>query len=154
MSATHTRPSPVPRRAARTAWQATAGTEPGRRPRETRVENRREHLRDRLPDQPAPGRRGGTPGNRSPPPGFGDHHPAITATSTSNTDSSVSPDVRPFPAPHLTPAGTTTSDGFCPVSPRLTAGAAGAATPQHNRHPGRPPPDKNDHFPPAPAAFT
>jgi hypothetical protein len=62
-------------------------------------------------------------------------------------DSSVSPDVRPFPAPYLTPAGTTTSDGFCPVSPRLTAGAAGAATPQHNRHPGRPPRIRTTTFP-------
>ena len=72
---------------------------------------------------------------------------AITATSTSNTDSSVSPDVRPFPAPYLTPAGTTTSDGFCPVSPHLTVRAAGAATPQHNRHPGRSPRIRTTTFP-------
>jgi hypothetical protein len=75
---------------------------------------------------------------------------AIPATSTSNTDSSVSPDVRPFPAPYLTPAGTTTSDGFCPVSPRLAAGAVGAATRQHNRHPGRPPRIRTTTFPPRP----
>ena len=48
-------------------------------------------------------------------------------------DSSVSPDVRPFPAPYLIPAGTTTSADFCPVSPHLAVRAAGAATPQHNR---------------------
>ena len=72
---------------------------------------------------------------------------AITATSTSNTDFSVSPDVRPFPAPYLTPAGTTTSADFCPVSSRLTAGAVGAATPQHNRHPGRPPRIRTTTFP-------
>ena len=59
---------------------------------------------------------------------------AITATSTSNTDSSVSPDVRPFPAPYLIPAGTTTSADFCPVSPHLAVRAVGAATRQHNRH--------------------
>ena len=64
---------------------------------------------------------------------------AIHATSTSSTDSSASPDVRPFPAPYLIPAGTTTSADFCPVSPCLTAEAAGAATPQHNRPPGRSP---------------
>ena len=62
-------------------------------------------------------------------------------------DSSVSPDVRPFPAPYLIPAGTTTSDGFCPVSSRLTAGTAGAAAPQHNRHPGRPPRIRTTTFP-------
>jgi hypothetical protein len=39
--------------------------------------------------------------------------------------------------PHPTPAGTTTSAGLCPVSPHLTVRAAGAATPQHTRHPGR-----------------
>ena len=64
---------------------------------------------------------------------------AITATSTSSTDSSVSLDVRPFPASYLIPAGTTTSADFCPVRPHLTMRAAGAATTQHNRHPGRPP---------------
>ena len=72
---------------------------------------------------------------------------AITATSTSNTDSSVSPDVRPFPAPYLIPAGTTTSADFCPVSPRLAAEAVGAATRQHNRHPGRPPRIRTTTFP-------
>ena len=53
---------------------------------------------------------------------------AITATSTSITDSSVSPDVRPFPAPYLIPAGTTTSADFCPVSPHLTMRAVGGGT--------------------------
>ena len=72
---------------------------------------------------------------------------AITATSTSNTDSSVSPDVRPFPAPYLIPAGTTTSADFCPVNPHLTMRAAGAATPQHNQHPGRPPRIRTTTFP-------
>src|SRR6516225_648921 len=72
---------------------------------------------------------------------------AITATSTSNTDSSVSPDVRPFPAPHLIPAGTRTSADFCLVSSRLTAAAVGAATSQHNRHPGRPPRIRTTTFP-------
>ena len=72
---------------------------------------------------------------------------AITATSTSNTDSSVSPDVRPFPAPYLIPAGTTTSADFCPVSPHLAMRAAGAATRQHNRHPGRPPRIRTTTFP-------
>src|SRR6266516_7925423 len=62
-------------------------------------------------------------------------------------DSSVSPDVRPFPAPYLIPAGTTTSDGFCPARPHLTVRAAGAATPQHNRHPGRPPRIRTTTFP-------
>ena len=62
-------------------------------------------------------------------------------------DSSVSPDVRPFPAPYLIPAGTTTSADFCLVSSRLTAGAASAATPQHNRHPGRPPRIRTTTFP-------
>ena len=56
-------------------------------------------------------------------------------------------DVRPFPAPYLIPAGTTTSDGSCPVSSRLAAGAAGAATRQHNRHPGRPPRIRTTTFP-------
>lgn len=55
----------------------------------------------------------------------------------------------PIPPPHSTfgpsrpplqsPAGTTTSADFCPVHPHLTAWAVGAATPQHNRPPGRPP---------------
>jgi hypothetical protein len=72
---------------------------------------------------------------------------AITATSTSNTDSSVSPDVRPFPAPYLIPAGTTTSADFCPVHPHLTARAVGAATRQHNRHPGRSPRIRTTTFP-------
>ena len=71
---------------------------------------------------------------------------AITATSTSN----------PVPPPYLTfgpsrlisvPAGTTTSADFCPVSSRLAAGAAGAATRQHNRHPGRPPRIRTTTFP-------
>jgi hypothetical protein len=64
---------------------------------------------------------------------------AICATGTSNPDSSVPLDVRPFPATIRSPAGTTTSADFCPVSSRLAAGTAGAATRQHNRHPGRPP---------------
>ncbi len=72
---------------------------------------------------------------------------AITATSTSNTDSSASLDVRSFPAPYLIPAGTTTSADFCPVSPHLAVRAAGAATPQHNQHPGRPPRIRTTNFP-------
>ena len=72
---------------------------------------------------------------------------AITATSTSNTDSSDSPDVRPFPAPYLIPAGTTTSADFCPVSPHLAVRAAGAAARQHNQHPGRPPRIRTTTFP-------
>jgi len=72
---------------------------------------------------------------------------AINATSTSNTDSSVSLDVRPFPAAIRSPAGTTTSADFCPVSPHLAVRAVGAATPQHNRHPGRPPRIRTTNFP-------
>jgi hypothetical protein len=72
---------------------------------------------------------------------------AITATSTSNTDSSVSPDVRPFPAPYLIPAGTTTSADFCPVSPYLAVQAAGAAATTAQPAPRQTSPDKNDHFP-------
>jgi hypothetical protein len=64
---------------------------------------------------------------------------AITATGTSTTDSSATLDVRPFPAHYSIPAGTTTSADFCPVHPHLSAWAVGAAPPQHNRHPGRPP---------------
>jgi hypothetical protein len=64
---------------------------------------------------------------------------AITATGTSTTDSSAILDVRSFPARYSTPAGTTTSADFCPVNPHLAMQAVGAATPQHNRHPGRPP---------------
>ena len=55
------------------------------------------------------------------------------------TGSSASPDVRPFPADIPSPAGTTASADFCQVSPHLTMRAVGAATRQHNRHPGRPP---------------
>ena len=49
--------------------------------------------------------------------------------------------VRPgrHPVVRMGPAGTTTCADFCPVSSRLTAEAAGAATRQHNRHPGRSP---------------
>jgi len=78
---------------------------------------------------------------------------AITATSTSNTDSSVPLDVRPFPAPYLIPAGTTTSADFCRVSPHLAMRAVGAATTAQPT-PGQTSPDKNDQFPPAPAAST
>ena len=45
------------------------------------------------------------------------------------------------------PAGTTTSADFCPVSPHLTVRAVGAATPQHNRHPGRSPRIRTTNFP-------
>ncbi len=72
---------------------------------------------------------------------------AITATGTSNTGSSVSLDVRSFPADVRSPAGTTTSADFCPVSPHLTMRAVGAATPQHNRHPGRSPRIRTITFP-------
>jgi len=51
-----------------------AGTEPERRPRETRIEDGREHLRDRLADQPV--QAGGHPQQPLAAPGFGDHHPA------------------------------------------------------------------------------
>src|SRR6201747_2573484 len=64
---------------------------------------------------------------------------AITATGTNTTDPSAILDVRPFPATTAIPAGTTTSADFCPVNPHLAMRAVGAATPQHNRHPGRPP---------------
>jgi hypothetical protein len=57
------------------------------------------------------------------------------------------PGVRSFPADVRSPAGTTTSADFCPVSPRLTARAVGAATPQHNRHPGRSPRIRTTNFP-------
>ncbi len=63
----------------------------------------------------------------------------------------------PIPPSHLTfgpsrpitrsLAGTTTSADFCPVSPHLTVRAAGAATPQHNRHPGRSPRIRTINFP-------
>ena len=73
---------------------------------------------------------------------------AITATSTSNTDSSASPDVRPFPAaipdprPVLRPLLTSARS-----APHLAVRAVGAATPQHNRHPGRPPRIRTTTFP-------
>jgi hypothetical protein len=63
----------------------------------------------------------------------------------------------PIPPPHLTfgpsrpitrsPGGTTTSADFCPVSPYLAVQAVGAATPQHNRHPGRSPRIRTTNFP-------
>ncbi len=73
--------------------------------------------------------------------------PAITATGTSSTDSSAPPGVRSFPADVRSPAGTTTSADFCPVNPHLTMRAVGAATPQHNRHPGRSPRTRTINFP-------
>src|SRR5262249_60505125 len=101
-----------------------------------------------------------------PPPGCYPTHPhsfpplarvrgmaAITATSTSNTDSSASLDVRSFPA-HPIPAGTTTSADLCPVSPHLAMRAAGAATTTAQPTPTQISPDKNDQFPPTPAAST
>ena len=51
-----------------------AGTEPERRPRETRVEDGREHLRDSLLNQPV--QAGGHPQQPLAAPGLGDHHPA------------------------------------------------------------------------------
>ena len=51
-----------------------AGTEPERRPRETRVEDGREHLRDSLLDQPV--QAGRHPQQPLAAPGLGDHHPA------------------------------------------------------------------------------
>ena len=51
-----------------------AGTEPERGPGEERVEDRREHLRDRLTDQPV--QAGGHPQQTLAAPGLGDHHPA------------------------------------------------------------------------------
>ena len=70
------------------------------------------------------------------------------ATGTSNTDdSSASPGVRSFPADVRSPAASTTSADFCPVSPHLTMRAVGAATPQHNRHPGRSPRIRTITFP-------
>jgi len=51
-----------------------AGTEPERRPRETRIENRREHLRDSLLDQPV--QAGRHPQQTLAAPRLGDHHPA------------------------------------------------------------------------------
>ena len=63
----------------------------------------------------------------------------------------------PIPPPHSTfgpsrpltrsLAGTTTSADFCPVSPHVTMRAAGAATPQHNQHPGRSPRIRTINFP-------
>jgi hypothetical protein len=61
--------------------------------------------------------------------------------------SSASPDVRSFPADVRSPAGTTTSAYFCPASPHLPMQAVGAATRQHNRHPGRPPRIRTTTFP-------
>ena len=67
----------------------------------------------------------------------------------------------PIPPSHLTfalpghdliPAGTTTSADSCPVSSRLTAEAVGDTTAQPA--PGQISPDRNDQFPPTPAAFT
>ena len=52
-----------------------------------------------------------------------------------------------LPSRHPIPAGTTTSADFCPVSPHLAVRAVGAATPQHNRHPGRPPRIRTTNFP-------
>jgi hypothetical protein len=51
-----------------------AGTEPERRPRETRIEDRREYLRDGLTDQPV--QAGRHPQQTLAAPGLGDHHPA------------------------------------------------------------------------------
>jgi hypothetical protein len=72
---------------------------------------------------------------------------AITATGTSTTDSSAILDVRSFPATTAIPAGTTTSADFCPVNAHLAMRAVGAAPPQHNRHPGRPPRIRTTNFP-------
>src|SRR5207245_10475255 len=66
---------------------------------------------------------------------------------TSNTDSSASLDVRPFPAPYLIPAGTTTSADFCPVSPHLAMRTVGAATTTAQPTPRQISPDRNDQFP-------
>ena len=72
---------------------------------------------------------------------------AITATSTSNTDSSASPDVRPFPAtirsrpvlrPLLTSARSARTSWSGPPARRQR---------QHNRHPGRPPRIRTTTFP-------
>ena len=63
------------------------------------------------------------------------------------TGSSALLDVRSFPADVRFPAGTTTSADFCPVSPHLAMRAVGAATRQHNRHPGRPPRIRTTTFP-------
>jgi hypothetical protein len=52
-----------------------------------------------------------------------------------------------LPGPSLIPAGTTTSADFCPASPHLAMRAAGAATPQHNQHSGRPPRIRTTNFP-------
>src|SRR5258708_4786558 len=121
MSATHPRPSWIHRRAARTAWRAV-------RPlRSAAVLNGTHRL------LPAAG----------PRPRDGCDH----RDRHEHPDSSVSPDVRPFPPPSLIPAGTTPSADFCLVSSRLTAGAAGAATRQHNRHPGRSPRIRTTTFP-------
>ena len=51
-----------------------AGTEPERRPRETRIEYRREHLRNSLLNQPV--QAGRHPQQTLAAPGLGDHHPA------------------------------------------------------------------------------
>ena len=56
--------------------------------------------------------------------------------------------------PHPIPAGTTTSADFCPVSPHLTIRAVGAATTTAQPTPRQISPDKNDQFPPTPAAST
>ena len=60
----------------------------------------------------------------------------------------------PSRPPYLIPAGTTTSADFCPVSPHLAIRAVGAATPTAQPTPGQISPDKNDQFPPTPAAST
>ena len=79
---------------------------------------------------------------------------AAIATGTSNPDSSVSLDVRPFPAtirsrPVLRPLLTSARS-----APHLATRAVGAATPQHNRHPDRSPRIGTTNLLPTPAAFT
>jgi hypothetical protein len=63
-------------------------------------------------------------------------------------------DVRSFPADVRSPAGTTTSADFCPVSSHLAVTAVGAAMWSAQPTPEQTSPDKSDHFPPTPAAFT
>jgi hypothetical protein len=76
---------------------------------------------------------------------------AITATGTSNTDSSATLDVRPFPARYSIPAGTTTSADFCPVNPHLAMQGRRRGDTTAQPTPRQTSPDKNDQFPSTPA---
>lgn len=100
--------------------------------------------------RPAATLRTGTQRNSPSRPGSGPAHggmAAINATGTSNTGSSASLDVRSFPDNVRSPAGTTTSADFCPVSPTSRRGPSARRQRQHNRHPGRSPRIRTTNFP-------